>query len=154
MTSTLETSRDHFIEGVSRIARFWGFPKAMGAIYGAVYLSPDPLTLDDLVRQVGVSKGAVSTNVRTLQRLQMIHKRVKVGDRKDYYEIAPGAFETMMAKRVGVIHAMAGLAAEGVQAVGEEPSAARNRLTEMLDFYLFMGEQIEQLLERWREVKG
>jgi hypothetical protein len=38
--------------------------------------------------------------------------------------------------------------------VGEVPSPARDRLTEMLDFYLFMGEQIEELLERWREVKG
>jgi hypothetical protein len=76
------------------------------------------------------------------------------GDRKDYYEIAPGAFESVMAKRVGAIHAMAGLAAEGLQAVGDDPSPARDRLTEMLDFYLFMGEQIEELLERWREVKG
>jgi DNA-binding transcriptional regulator GbsR (MarR family) len=86
MTSYLKTPRDHFIQGMSRIAHFWGFPKAMGAIYGAIYLSPDPITLDDLVLQVGVSKGAVSTNVRVLERLQMIHKRLKVGDRKDYYE--------------------------------------------------------------------
>jgi hypothetical protein len=49
---------------------------------------------------------------------------------------------------------MAGLAAEGLEAVGDGPSPARDRLTEMLDFYMFMGEQVEELLERWREVKG
>ena len=85
MHAQLEIAHENFIQGVSRITNFWGFPKAMGAIYGAVYLSPAPLCLDDLVEQVGVTKGAVSTNVRQLERLGMIHKHVVIGDRKDYY---------------------------------------------------------------------
>lgn len=85
MDSNINNSREHFIQGISRIANFWGFPKAMGAIYGAIYLSPDPLCLDDLVGEVGVTKGAVSTSVRNLERLNMVHKHLKVGDRKDYY---------------------------------------------------------------------
>ena len=85
MENQLETARQHFIQGMSRISHFWGFPKAMGAIYGAIYLSPQPVSLDELVEQVGVSKGAVSTNVRTLERLGMVHKHLQLGDRKDYY---------------------------------------------------------------------
>jgi len=85
LENSISNSREHFIQGVSRIANFWGFPKAMGAIYGVIYLSPDPLCLDDLVRTVGVTKGAVSTSVRNLERLNMVHKHIKVGDRKDYY---------------------------------------------------------------------
>ncbi len=85
MEADLKAAREHFIHGMSRIAGFWGFPRAMGAIYGAIYLSPEPATLDWLVEQVGLSKGAVSTNVRSLERLRMIHKHLKVGDRKDYY---------------------------------------------------------------------
>lgn len=86
MTEQLDNARDNFIQGMSRISSFWGFPRAMGAIYGAVYLSPTPLSLDAIVAQVGVSKGAVSTNVRTLERLGMVHKRIQLGDRKDYYD--------------------------------------------------------------------
>ncbi len=85
MESELNKSREHFIQGLSRISEFWGFSRGMGAIYGAIYLSPSPLGLDDLVKQVGISKGAISTNVRNLQRLKVIHKHLKVGDRKDYY---------------------------------------------------------------------
>jgi len=81
----LVQAREHFIQGLSRISYFWGFPKAMGAIFGAIYLSPDSITLDELVEQVGISKGAASTNVRNLERLGMIHKQYKVGDRKDFY---------------------------------------------------------------------
>ncbi|UCC50151.1 MAG: hypothetical protein JSV68_13650 [Anaerolineaceae bacterium] len=86
MDQELIEARQSFIQGMSRISHFWGFPRAMGAIYGAVYLSPTPLSLDAIVEQVNVTKGAVSTNVRTLERLGMVHKQIRLGDRKDYYE--------------------------------------------------------------------
>lgn len=85
MSSELRQARDNFIQGMSRISHFWGFPKAMGAIFGAVYLSPQPVSLDELVEQVSVTKGAVSTNIRSLERLGMVHRQIQVGDRKDYY---------------------------------------------------------------------
>ena len=86
MDPELIKARENFIQGMSRISNFWGFPKAMGAIYGAIYLSPAPLSLDEIVEQVSVTKGAVSTHVRTLERLGMVHKQIRLGDRKDYYE--------------------------------------------------------------------
>jgi DNA-binding transcriptional regulator GbsR (MarR family) len=71
--------------GLGRIAEFWGFPKAMGAAYAAIYLSPNPLSLDDLVEAVGVTKGALSTHMRALERLGIVHRDGRAGDRKDYY---------------------------------------------------------------------
>lgn len=85
MNPQLDEARQHFIQGLSRISYFWGFPKALGAIYGAIYLSARPLSLDEIVAQVGVTKGSVSTNVRMLERLNMVHKKLQLGDRKDYY---------------------------------------------------------------------
>ena len=79
---SLQQARDHTIQGLSRISHFWGFPKGMGAIYGAVYLSPNPVSLDELVETVGISKGAVSTNVRQLERLGLVHKHIEIGERK------------------------------------------------------------------------
>ena len=143
-----------FIERMGLAIERLGLTRNFGRLFGLLMVAERPLSLDEMVERLGVSKASVSTNARACEELGLARQVGVRGDRKDYYEIAPGAFESMMAKRVGVIHAMAGLAAEGVQAVGEEPSAARDRLTEMLDFYLFMGEQIEELLERWREVKG
>ncbi len=83
--SQLDTAREHLVAGLSRISQFWGFPRAMGAIYGALYLSPGPLSLDELVSQVNLSKGAVSTNVRALDRLGMVHRELRVGERRDFY---------------------------------------------------------------------
>ncbi len=85
MSDQLEDAHQHTIQGLSHIGQFWGFSKGMGAIYGAVYLSMDPISLDELVEQVGITKGAVSTNVRQLERLGLVHKYVVLGERKDYY---------------------------------------------------------------------
>jgi HTH-type transcriptional regulator, glycine betaine synthesis regulator len=86
MLETLQATRQTFIENLSGISEFWGYPRAMGALYGALYLSPTPLSLDDLIPIVGVTKGAISTNVRALEQLGMVHKHVRSGDRKDYYQ--------------------------------------------------------------------
>ena len=71
---------------LSRISEFWGYPRAMGGIYAALYLSPRPVSLDGLVPLVGVTKGAISTNIRAMEQLGMVHRSVRAGDRKDYYE--------------------------------------------------------------------
>lgn len=87
MDSNLIDSREHFIQGMSRISSFWGFPRAMGAIYGALYLSPQALSLEELADQVKISKGAASTNVRNLERLGMVHKEIRLGERRDFYVV-------------------------------------------------------------------
>ncbi len=86
MTDELETIKHDFIEGLSGISQFWGFPKGMGAIFAVLYIAPTPLSLDELVTQTGLTKGAISTNVRALSRLGLIHPVTRLGDRKDYYE--------------------------------------------------------------------
>ncbi len=86
MTTKLTQLKQDFTEGLSQISRFWGFPKGMGAIFAVLYLSPLPLSLDEIVQQTGLTKGAISTEVRTLARMGLVHRSSKLADRKDYYE--------------------------------------------------------------------
>jgi DNA-binding transcriptional regulator GbsR (MarR family) len=58
----------------------------MGAIFGVLYLSPTPLSLDEIVEETGLTKGAISTEIRALARMGLVHRSSKLGDRKDYYE--------------------------------------------------------------------
>ena len=86
MTTKLPQIKKDFTESLSQISRFWGFPKGMGAIFAVLYLSPVPIPLDEIVELTGLTKGAVSTEVRTLARMGLVHRSSKLGDRKDYYE--------------------------------------------------------------------
>ncbi|MCL4259758.1 MAG: hypothetical protein KJZ52_03935 [Anaerolineales bacterium] len=85
-TLTLPQIKKDFIENLSHISRFWGFPKGMGAIFAVLYLSPASLSLDEIVQQTGLTKGAISSEVRALARMGLVHRSSKLGDRKDYYE--------------------------------------------------------------------
>ena len=86
MKPTLTAIRKDFTQGLSQISRFWGFPKGMGAIFGVLYLSPAPLSLDEIVQETGLTKGAISTEIRALARMGLVHRSSRLGDRKDYYE--------------------------------------------------------------------
>lgn len=86
MPDNLKRIKKDFTQGLSQISRFWGFPKGMGAIFGVLYLSPTPLSLDEIVQETGLTKGAVSTEIRALARMGLVHRSSKLGDRKDYYE--------------------------------------------------------------------
>ena len=86
MSESITKIKQDFVGGLSHISRFWGFPKGMGAIFAVLYLSPAPLPLDEIVTQTGLTKGAVSTEVRALARLGLVHRSSKLADRKDYYE--------------------------------------------------------------------
>ena len=86
MSKNLSKIKKDFTEGLSHISRFWGFPKGMGAIFAVLYLSPTALSLDEIVTETGLTKGAISTEIRTLARMGLVHRSTKLGDRKDYYE--------------------------------------------------------------------
>jgi DNA-binding transcriptional regulator GbsR (MarR family) len=86
MSTSLNKIKEDFTQGLSQISRFWGFPKGMGAIFAVLYLSPSALSLDEIVQQTGLTKGAISTEIRALARMGLVHRSTKLGDRKDYYE--------------------------------------------------------------------
>lgn len=97
MTQNLEPIKSELVEGLSGISAFWGFPKGMGAIFAMLYISPNPLSLDELVEQTGLTKGAISTNVRALSRMGLIRPITRLGDRKDYYEAETDFYRSIRA---------------------------------------------------------
>ena len=95
MKTNLTQLKQDFTEGLSQISRFWGFPKGMGAIFAVLYLSPTPLSLDEITAQTGLTKGAISTEVRALARLGLVHRSSKLADRKDYYEAEADFYQSI-----------------------------------------------------------
>lgn len=85
MAQDIDIIRHNFVEGMGRISKFWGFSRLMGQLYGLLYLSPEPMTLDQLAEGLMVSKGSVSTNIRAIERWGMVENVWVKADRKDYY---------------------------------------------------------------------
>ncbi len=75
---------DFFVDGV----RVLGLPRSIGEIYGMLFISPDPLSLDDLVLRLGISKGSASQGLRALKRLGAVREASVGEERRTYFEPA------------------------------------------------------------------
>lgn len=74
-----------FVDGVKVI----GLPRSIGELYGLLFISPGPLSLDDLVARLGISKGSASQGLRALKELGAVREaQVPGSDRRTYYEPA------------------------------------------------------------------
>ena len=83
----MSTWRERIIEALGDAANRSGvFSETAGRIYGVLYLSPGPLSLDEIGQQVGTSKGNASVQVRELLDLGMVRKVWVRRSRRDYYE--------------------------------------------------------------------
>lgn len=86
MDETLQAVRDSVIRGLGQLTDFFGFSPVMGHLYGALLMSPTPLSLDELEAIVAMSKASVSMNMQALERWGMVRQVWVKGDRRKYYE--------------------------------------------------------------------
>lgn len=77
---------DFFVDGV----RVLGLPRSIGEIYGLLFISRSPLSLDDLVHRLNISKGSASQGLRMLKSLGAVREAESNGgaERRTYYEPA------------------------------------------------------------------
>jgi len=73
------------IDSFVRAANLIGLPRSIGEIYGLLYCSPEPLTFDDIVDRLKISKGSVSGGLKTLRQLGAVKLHYAAGSRRDHY---------------------------------------------------------------------
>jgi DNA-binding transcriptional regulator GbsR (MarR family) len=70
----------------------------VGQIYGLLYMSQNPVSLNEMVEKLGISKGSVSINVRVLESWGAVKKVWVDNSRKDYYEANPDTLSVIMSR--------------------------------------------------------
>ena len=75
------------VEVGGRICQLLGLPRSIGQIFGLLYLSAEPLSLNQMSSMLGISKGSASVGTRQLASWGAIRKVWIPGDRRDYYEV-------------------------------------------------------------------
>lgn len=82
---SLQESQDVLVSAIAQSMVIYGVTPSVGRIYGVLYFSDEPLTLDDIKDQVAMSKGSVSNGIRELMDTEMVTKVWKKGERKDHF---------------------------------------------------------------------
>ena len=73
------------IEMFINFLRLLGWPKSVGEIYGLLFVSSEPLAMDDIIERLGISLGAASQGLKLLREFGAVRVVYTPGVRKDHY---------------------------------------------------------------------
>jgi DNA-binding transcriptional regulator GbsR (MarR family) len=65
--------------------RLLGMPKSVGELYGLLFVSPVPLSMDALMERLQMSKGSASQGLKLLRSFGAVKSVYVAGDRRDHY---------------------------------------------------------------------
>jgi DNA-binding transcriptional regulator GbsR (MarR family) len=82
----LSETRDLFITQWGALGTQWGINRTMAMIHALLLVSPEPLTTDEVMERLAISRGNANTNLRDLTGWGLIRVVMRKGDRRDFYE--------------------------------------------------------------------
>ncbi len=118
--------RGRLIEVAGRTTQDLGLGRIVGQVLAYVYLATDRCSLDDLGRDLGLSKAAVSIAARQLDSLGLVKRVWEKGDRKNYYAVVDH-FGTALRR------GLTGLVGGKVRSIGAELDRIESILTDGKD---------------------
>ena len=93
-------AKSQFIQAWGTLGSKWGINRTMAQLHALLMVSPDPMTADELMEELNISRGNVNMNVRELMDWGLVEKMHKPGDRKEYFWAKhPGAQRRLVFKR-------------------------------------------------------
>lgn len=63
-----------------------GMPRSVGEIYGLLFISPQPLAMDEIMIRLGMSKGSASQGLKFLRGAGAVQPVLVPSDRRMHYE--------------------------------------------------------------------
>lgn len=64
----------------------WGISRTVAQVHALVFLSPQPLTAEDIQERLGVARSNVSTSLKELQGWGIVRRVHVANDRRDHFE--------------------------------------------------------------------
>ncbi|MBI3233360.1 MAG: transcriptional regulator [Bacteroidetes bacterium] len=79
-------AKQEFIQTWGTLGNHWGITRTMSQIHALLLLSPDPLSTEEIMLELSISRGNTNMNVRDLMDWGLVHKVLKQGERKEYFQ--------------------------------------------------------------------
>lgn len=115
---------------------------------------PPEQSAADIAAALHASTGAVSQNVRMLMQLKLVERTGYRGDRRSFYRVAPGAWNTVMVAQLAEMTHLRQIGERGLNLLAASGADRCERLVEMTDFYAFLEREMPALLKRWSKQNG
>lgn len=81
----LTEAKQQFISSWGAFGTHWGINRTMAQIHALLLVSPDPLTQDDIMEELNISRGNTNMNIRELINWGLVERVLISGERKEFF---------------------------------------------------------------------
>jgi DNA-binding transcriptional regulator GbsR (MarR family) len=78
-------AKKQFIQTWGTLGSEWGINRSMAQVHALLLIAPKPLTTEDVMAELSISRGNANTNLRDLINWTLVSKELVPGDRKEYF---------------------------------------------------------------------
>ncbi|WGD33737.1 MarR family transcriptional regulator [Olleya sp. YS] len=80
-----QEAKNKFISTWGSLGSLWGINKAMAQIQALLFISTKPLSMEDIMEELKISRGNTSMNLRQLMDWGIVSKTLVAGERKEFF---------------------------------------------------------------------
>jgi DNA-binding transcriptional regulator GbsR (MarR family) len=80
-----EEAKEKFIQAWGALGSNWGINRTMASMHALLMISDEPLSTEDIMEQLQISRGNVNMNIRELMDWGLARKEYRSGERKDLF---------------------------------------------------------------------
>ena len=81
----LTEAKQQFISNWGAYGTHWGINRTMAQIHALLLVSPDPITQDDIMEELNISRGNTNMNIRELINWGLVERVLLPGERKEFF---------------------------------------------------------------------
>lgn len=81
----LAEAKQQFISSWGAFGSHWGINRTMAQIHALLLISAQPLTQDEIMETLQISRGNVNMNIRELISWNLVDRQILPGERKEYF---------------------------------------------------------------------
>src|ERR1700754_3478947 len=80
-----EEARERYIQAWGALGSQWGVNRTMAQIHALLMVAPHPLSADDIMTDLNISRGNANMNLRALIDWGLVRREFKSGERKEFF---------------------------------------------------------------------
>ncbi|HYG40023.1 MAG TPA: transcriptional regulator [Cytophagales bacterium] len=89
----LKEAKEQFIHAWGTLGSNWGINKTMAQVHALLLVSPDPLSAEEIMAELNISRGNANMNLRDLIEWGIVNKIHKSGERKEFFSAEKDIWE-------------------------------------------------------------
>lgn len=78
-------ARQQFISSWGAFGTHWGINRTMAQIHALLLICSDPITQDDIMEELNISRGNTNMNIRELINWGLVERVILPGERKEFF---------------------------------------------------------------------